>query len=177
MWKKEFAATQKGKNTPMTSRAAPTPVVDAEAVYCLFESGDLFALSHDGGKPWHRALTKDCGEIKNNHGLGSSLAQSGRAVFVQVDHGGPSYLLAVCKVTGKDMWKADRPSRTSWTSPVVATLGGKPAVLVSGGGTLTAYDAATGKELAALDGLPGVETPKAGVLNRVYPPDGLGERP
>jgi outer membrane protein assembly factor BamB len=141
------------------SRAAPTPVVDGEGVYCLFESGDLLALSHDGGKLWHRSLTNDFGEIKNNHGLGSSLAQSGRAVFVQVDHAGSSYLLAVCKATGKDMWKAERPSRTSWTSPVVATLGGKLAVLVSGGGTLTTYDAATGKELASLDGLTGNTIP------------------
>lgn len=157
-WKKEFAALQKGKNNPMMSRAGPTPVVDVEGVYCLFESGDLFALSHDGGKLWHRSLAKEYGEIKNNHGLGSSLAQSGRAVFVQVDHAGPSYLLAVCKADGKELWKAERPARTSWASPVVATFGNKPAVLASGG-TLTAYDAATGKELASLDGLTGNTIP------------------
>ncbi|HEY1189357.1 MAG TPA: PQQ-binding-like beta-propeller repeat protein [Gemmata sp.] len=159
VWKKEFAATQKGKNNPMMSRAGPTPVVDAEGVYCLFESGDLLALSHDGGKLWHRSLTKEHGEFKNNHGLGSSLAQSGRAVFAQVDHAGPSYLLAVCKADGKELWKAERPSRTSWASPVATALGGKPVVLASGGGTLTAYDAGSGKELAALAGLTGNTIP------------------
>jgi outer membrane protein assembly factor BamB len=159
VWKKEFAATQKGKNNPMMSRAAPTPVVDGEAVYCLFESGDLIALSHDGGKLWQRALTKDYGEFKNNHGLGSSLAQSGRAVFVQADHAGPSYLRAVDKVNGEELWKVERPSRTSWTSPVVTRVKGKPVVLASGGGTLTTYDAATGKELATLEGLVGNNIP------------------
>lgn len=162
-WMKEFAATQKGKNNPMMSRAGPTPVVDAEGMYCLFESGDLIALTHDGGKLWQRSLTTDYGEFKNNHGLGSSLAQTGRAVFVQVDHAGPSYLLAVDKASGKELWKADRPSRTSWTSPVVMTLNGKPAVLVSGGGSLTAYDAASGKELAAFDGLVGNTIPSPAV--------------
>lgn len=166
-WKKEFAAARKGKNNPMMSRAGPTPVVDAGGVYCLFESGDLLALSHEGGRLWSRALAADFGEFKNSHGLGSSLAQSGRAVFVQVDHAGPSYLLAVCKGTGKDMWKAERPSRTSWTSPVVAPLGGKPAVLASGGGTLVAYDAATGKELASLDGLTGNAIPSPTVAGEV----------
>lgn len=163
-WKKEFAATQKGKNNPMMSRAAPTPVVDAENVYCLFESGDLIALTHDGGTLWQRALTKDYGEFKNNHGLGSSLAQTGRAVFVQVDHAGPSYLLAVDKTSGKELWKADRPNRTSWASPVVTSLDGKPAVLVSGGGSLVAYDAASGKQLAALEGLVGNTIPSPAVV-------------
>ncbi|AWM38540.1 outer membrane biogenesis protein BamB [Gemmata obscuriglobus] len=158
-WKKEFAASQKGKNNPMMSRAGPTPVADAEGVYCLFESGDLLALTHDGGTLWHRSLAKEHGEIKNNHGLGSSLAEAGRAVFVQVDHAGPSYLLAVCKADGKELWKTERPGRTSWTSPVVTTFNNKAAVLASGGGTLTAYDAATGKELAALDGLTGNTIP------------------
>jgi outer membrane protein assembly factor BamB len=157
-WTKEFAATQKGKNNPMMGRAAPTPVADADGVYCLFESGDLIALSHDGGKLWQRALAKDA-EFQNNHALGSSLAQSGRAVFVQVDHAGPSYLLAVDKATGDELWKAERPSRTSWASPVVATVGGRAVVLASGGGTLTAHDAATGKELATLDGLVGNTIP------------------
>jgi len=32
-WKKGFAAGQTGKNNPMMSRAAPTPVVDGDAVY------------------------------------------------------------------------------------------------------------------------------------------------
>lgn len=163
VWTREFAATQKGKNNPMMSRAGPTPVVDAEGVYCLFESGDLIALTHDGGRLWQRALTKDHGEFKNNHGLGSSLTQSGRAVFVQVDHGGPSYLLAVDKATGEELWKAARPSRTSWTSPVVTTLNGKPVVVASGGGTLAAYDAATGKELARLEGLVGNNIPSPAV--------------
>lgn len=78
---------------------------------------------------------------------------------MQVDHAGPSYLLAVDKATGNELWKAERPSRTSWASPVVTTAGGKAVVLASGGGTLTAYDAATGKELATLDGLVGNTMP------------------
>ncbi|HVL13708.1 MAG TPA: PQQ-binding-like beta-propeller repeat protein, partial [Gemmata sp.] len=173
-WSKEFAASQRGKNNPMMSRAAPTPVVDADAVYCLFESGDLIALTHDGGKLWAKSLVKDHGEIKNNHGLGSSPAQSERAVFVQVDHAGPSYLLAVDKTTGKDLWKADRPQRTSWASPVVARVGGKPAVVASGGGTLVAYDAATGKEVAVLEGLVGNTIPSPAAWDE-YVVVGAGE--
>ena len=158
-WQKEFAAKRTGKNNPLMSRAAPTPVTDADGVYCLFESGDLVALTHGGAEVWRRSLCDDYGDFKNNHGLGSSLAQTGRALILQADHAGPSYLLALDKVTGKELWKAERPSKTSWASPVVTRVGGKPAVVVSGGGTLVAYDAHTGTEFANVGGLVGNAIP------------------
>lgn len=158
-WKKEFAAGQKGKNNPMMSRAAPTPVVDKEAVYAFFESGDVVALTHAGEVKWERSLTKDYGAFENGHGIGSSPAQTEKAVVILIDDLGASYLVALDKATGKNLWKADRKSRGSWTSPVVGKVGGKPAVLVSSSGSLDAYDAASGKLLATLDGLVGNNIP------------------
>jgi len=163
VWKKEFAASQTGKNNPMMSRAAPTPVVDAEQVYAFFESGDVVALTHAGDLKWERSLSKDYGAFKNNHGVGSSPTQTDKAVVVLIDDLGPSYLVALDKATGKNLWKADRKSRASWTSPVVTKIDGRPAVLVSSSGSLDAYDAATGKELASLDGLVGNNIPSPAV--------------
>jgi outer membrane protein assembly factor BamB len=158
-WTKAFAAAQKSKNNPMTSRAAPTPVVGRDAVYAFFESGDVVALSHAGELRWRRSLSKDYGDFKNNHGVGSSPAQTDGAVLILIDDPGPSYLVALDKATGKNLWKADRTSRSSWTSPVVAACDGKPAVIVSSSGSLTAYDAATGKELATLTDIIGNSIP------------------
>ena len=162
-WKKEFAAGQTGKNNPMMSRAAPTPVVDKDGVYAFFESGDVVALTHAGEVRWERSLSKDYGAFKNNHGVGSSPAQTDKAVVVLIDDLGPSYLVALDKATGKNLWKADRKSRSSWTSPVVTKIDGRPAVLVSSSGSLDAYDAANGKELATLDGLVGNNIPSPAV--------------
>jgi len=158
-WKKEFAAGQKGKNTPMMSRAAPTPVVDADRVYAFFESGDVVVLTHAGDVKWERSLSKDYGAFENGHGIGSSPAQTDKAVVILIDDRGPSYLVALDKETGKNLWKADRKSRGSWTSPVIGKFDGKPAVLVSSSGSLDAYDAASGKVLATLDGLVGNNIP------------------
>jgi len=159
VWTKEYAATQRGKNNPMMSRAAPTPVVDKDALYAVFESGDVIALSHTGEVKWQRSLSKDYGAFKNNHGVGSSAAQTDKAVVILIDDLGPSYLVAIDKATGKNAWKTDRTSRASWTSPVVTAFNGKPIVLVSSSGSLTAYDAANGNELAALNGLVGNNIP------------------
>ncbi len=162
-WTKEFAATQKGKNTPMMSRAAPTPVADAEGVVAFFESGDVVALTHDGAERWRRSLSNDYGAFKNNHGVGGSPAQAGRAVVVLIDDLGPSYLVALDKLTGENLWKTERTSRSSWTSPVVAAVGGKSVVVVGSGGSLDVYDAATGAELATLGGLVGNNIPSPAV--------------
>ncbi len=155
LWKKEFQASQKGKNNPSMSRAASTPVADANGVYAFFESGDLIGLNHEGEVKWERSLTKEYGEFKNHHGLGGSLAQTEKAVVVLVDHSGPSYLAAVEKKTGQNIWKTDRAKRLSWTTPVVTTHDGKTFVLVSSNGSLTSYDAETGKEAWTFDDLSG----------------------
>jgi outer membrane protein assembly factor BamB len=155
LWKHESAATLKGKNTPMMSRAAPTPVVDANRLYAFFESGDFLALSHTGEVIWTRSLCKEYAEFKNNHGLGSSLAQTDAAVIVLIDDTSGSYLLAIDKKTGKNLWKTDRENRGSWTSPLVASLLGKTCIVTSSSGTVVVYDAGTGKELAKREGIVG----------------------
>jgi outer membrane protein assembly factor BamB len=158
-WSKEYKSSQPGKNNPMMSRAGPTPVVDAQRLIAFFESGDLIALSHDGKELWKRSLTADYGAFKNNHGLASSPAQSDDTVFLLVDDLGASYLLAIDKATGKNRWKADRKARGSWTSPIVTKQGDRTVVLVSSSGSVTAYDAADGKELARVDDVVGNNIP------------------
>jgi outer membrane protein assembly factor BamB len=168
-WKKSFNASQKGKNNPMMSRAACTPVVDANGVYFLFESGDMLGLSHSGDVHWERHFAKEFGELKNNHGLGSSLAQTDNAAIVLLDHQAPSHLIAIDKKTGKDLWKADRPARSSWTSPIVAAIDGKEFVLVSSGGAVSAYDAAKGQLIWEMSGLVGNSIPSATMCDgRLY---------
>ncbi len=160
-WRHAFAPTQKAAWSYTVSRAAPTPCVDAAGVYCFFEGGNLLALGHDGKVRWERSLVAEFGEFKGGHGLGASPCQTADTLFVLVDHAGPSYLLAVDKPTGKTKWKAERPSRTSWSSPVVATRDGKPEVVVSSNGSVAGYDPATGRQLWELTGLAGNTLPSA----------------
>jgi outer membrane protein assembly factor BamB len=156
LWRKDFEASQKCAVDPSMSRAAPTPVADAEGIYVFFESGDLVGLTHDGRVRWQRSLVKDFGEIKTFHGLGGSLAQTDAAIFVLVEQWGqPSYLLAVEKKSGRELWKVERAQALSWTTPVIVPLDGKPVVLVSSNSSLACYDAATGRELWTHKGLVG----------------------
>ncbi len=155
VWAKEFPNSKPEKATEYISRAAPTPVVDADRVYAFFESGDILTLNHKGETVWTRSLAADYGPFKGNHGLGSSLAQTDDAIIVLADHDGPSYLLSLDKATGKTVWKKDRESRVSWSSPIVTTGPEGPEILVSSNGVVQSMAAKTGDllwEVTALKG-------------------------
>src|SRR5262245_39997490 len=81
LWLKEFPATFTMKDANTVSKAAPTPTVDDRRVYVFFESGDLFAFDHKGNLQWRRKLAEEYGAYKTNHGLGSSIALTDKAVI------------------------------------------------------------------------------------------------
>lgn len=167
-WQKQLPATQTVKATFSVSRGAPTPVVDSEGLYVFFESGELAKLTHEGEQVWLRSLVKEYGPIKNGHQLGSSLAQTAEALYVLVDHQGPSYLLSVNKKDGKNRWKVDRKSRISWTSPIVFRQGEKDRLVISSNGSVDLYDADTGKLLSSYTEVGNNTVPSATVLgNRI----------
>lgn len=155
IWRQRLANSVPVRNSYYVSRAAPTPVVDDERVVVLFESGDCVAYDHDGETLWSRPLSKDLGPFAAEFGLGASLAATEQAVFALLEHDGPSCLLAMDKSTGKTIWKTERPSGRSWSSPAIVQIGGEPHVVVSSGGSVSGYSATTGASLWTFDDLGG----------------------
>ncbi len=170
LWTRELTATQTLENMFRNSRAASTPVVDADGIYVLFAGGQLAGLTHDGEIRWQRCLVEQYGEFQNGRGLSSSLAQTGSAVIALVDHEGPSYALAVSKQTGENRWQTDRGTRSSsWSSPLVTPGFGRPLVILSSSGTIEALDGETGRGLWGLRGLVGNHIPSPGFSgNRIF---------
>lgn len=153
VWSKEFQGTQKWKDSDYVSKGAPTPVVDKDRVYAFYESGDLIAVDHDGNELWKRSLTKDYGNFEGNHGIGTSPIAVGDTIVLQIDHAGPSYLVAFDKTNGKTVWKTDRESRTSWATPTLHRSSSGEQLLLSTSGVAQGYDAATGKQLWQVTGI------------------------
>lgn len=146
-WKHTFDSAQTVRSNYFQSRSAPTPAVDAQAVYAFFETGNLVALSHAGEVQWQRVLTEDYGPFESTIGLASSLLAAADMVVVLVDHEGPSYLLAVDKKTGETRWKSDRDSRVSYASPALVPVGDQQQIVCSSAGSVDGYDPATGELL------------------------------
>jgi outer membrane protein assembly factor BamB len=147
VWERRFASHRPQEAGERTSRAAPTPAVDALAVYLLFDSGDLAALTHDGRQLWTRDLNRDFGPIQNGHDFGSSLRQSATDLFVHISHLGPSVIAALDKRDGSIRWRTPAPPEGGWQTPVLVKHQGRDVLLVSKEGGVGALDAATGRQL------------------------------
>ena len=159
LWTWQQGTSTKTASNYMASRAAPTPIVDEDGAYAFFESGDLIGLNLDGTLKWNRSLTTDYGKFENNHGLGSSPTQTKDLIVLNIEHKGPSYLVAVEKSSGKTAWKVERPSGSSWTSPIVIQYEGRDQIIVSSGGAVSSYDPADGKQLWTVGGFAGNSVP------------------
>lgn len=157
LWQLQAKSSQLAPSNYMNARAAPTPVADSTGVYCFYESGVLLAADHNGEKIWQRDLAKEMGKFSSNHGLGSSLAQTEGLLFLNLEHRGPSFLLAINKADGQVRWKADRPEGSSWTTPVVSKQ--HHQVIVSSAGHLAGYSIETGDEVWKIEGLDGNTVP------------------
>jgi len=151
LWDHVQQSSYPEKNSVYISRAAPTPVLDENGIYAYFESGDIVALSHAGELKWAVSLTKRYGAPKNKFGLSASPVQLKDRVIVLIDDEGPSYLTAVSKADGSELWKSDRKSRASWSSPMLVPTEESAQVVCSSAGSIDGYDPQTGKELWSYD--------------------------
>jgi outer membrane protein assembly factor BamB len=147
LWDHEAPSTCPQTNSVYISRAAPTPVVDEQGVYAYFESGDVIALTLDGRPRWSRSLAIDYGPPKNEFGLSASPVQTADRIIVLIDDTGPSYLVALDKTKGEVVWKTDRGSRKSWTSPALIPFDETVQVVVSSAGSVAGYEPRSGQRL------------------------------
>ena len=120
-------------------------------VIAFFGSRGIYALDMDGKPLWE----KDLGDmtVKLGFGEGSTPALRGNLVVVQWDHEGESFIVALDKKTGKELWRQKREEGTSWASPLVVEHGGKTQVVTSASNKVRAYDAAKGELLWETPGM------------------------
>lgn len=146
-----------GDLTPVHDKhnlASPSPVSDGTLVYAWFGTGQIVALRLDGTLAWQRHLGKEIAPFDIQWGHGSSPAVHGDTLYLLCDQPAASYLLAVDKRTGKELWKADRgKGRSSYSTPFVVSGGKGTEVIVNSNERVDAYDAATGQFLWHVGGV------------------------
>jgi len=124
------------------SWASNSPLTDGENIYAYFGSRGIYCLDMKGRVLWER----DFGQLNKrmNFGEGSSPALYGDKIVITWDHEGQSFIIALDKKTGKDIWKVNRDEGTSWASPFIVESNGKPQVITSASSLIRSYDLATG---------------------------------
>jgi outer membrane protein assembly factor BamB len=123
--------------------ASSSAITDGEHVIASFESRGLYAYDMAGTPVWQ----KDLGDkrMRNEFGEGSTPALHGRHLVVVWDHQGQSFIVALDKRTGNELWRVEREEIDSWATPLIVEHEGRAQVVTSGMNRLRSYDLETGK--------------------------------
>ncbi len=157
LWDK-VASVGKGESLhKMNSWATPSCATDGKCVVAFFGAGGLHCYGLDGESIWSR----DLGPFPGGWGVGASPIFYGNLVIQNCDAEGESFLVAIDKHTGKDVWRTPRESkpRGGWSTPIVIDVDGKPQLVLNGEFGVSAYDPDTGQPLWNCRGFNGRGTP------------------
>ena len=141
-----FEGTPYDNRHRKSSFAASTPATDGKYVYAFFGSEGLYAYDMSGKLAWKADLGK-LGTV--GMGTGTSPILHENLVLMQCDeeNGEASFVVALDKKTGKEVWKTPRKVQVSWATPVLVRTTKRSELITSGTEAVVAYDPATGKEL------------------------------
>jgi outer membrane protein assembly factor BamB len=146
-WEKTAVVATPHQGTHNTNGfASASPCTDGEHVYASFGSRGLYCYTMDGDLKWKRDDFPPM-NTRNSFGEGSSPTLEGDKILLPWDHEGQSFLYALNKLTGKDIWKTPRDSATCWATPLVVEHAGHKQVVMNGQRIARSYDLETGKEL------------------------------
>lgn len=162
-WRKVAPTTRIEQYHSTSSPAAATPACDGERVYVFFGSYGLLCYDRNGELVW----SKEMGPFQDEFGSSSSPILVDDKLLISADHDIDSFLLAVDRATGEEIWRVDREGFTrSYATPVVWQAGGRKQIVVAGALQLVAYDVDDGQKLWWVNGL-------ARIVNTT-PAQGLG---
>jgi outer membrane protein assembly factor BamB len=164
LWQVTKKSPGQRPNNVYASRAAPTPVVDAEGLVTYWEEGLVVATDHAGKERWTIDLVEKYGAIDSQFGTSSSLRMLDGRVFVWTERNTDPYLLAVKRATGEVEWKVAGLGATSWSSPTLLPVDGTTQLVLSSDGKIAGFDPATGERLWTLEDVTGNTAPSPVVV-------------
>jgi outer membrane protein assembly factor BamB len=139
---------------------AATPVTDGERVIASHGSAGVVCYDFEGKQLWHR----DLGPFIQVWGNAASPILYGDLVILNCGPGERTFLLAMDKKTGKDVWKCEEPGGKSglkgqndwigsWSTPRVLPVEGKDQLIMSWPNAVKAHDPKTGEVIWSCRGL------------------------
>jgi outer membrane protein assembly factor BamB len=123
--------------------ASSSAMTDGEHVYAFFDSFGLYAYDMNGKLVW----SKDLGDkkMRQEFGEGQTPVLYKNRIVVQWDHQGQSFITALDKLTGNELWRKDRQEIDSWGTPLVVEQGGRTQVITTAMNKVRSYDLEAGE--------------------------------
>ena len=128
--------------------ATPTPVTDGEHLYAWFGNGLIVCLDMSGNMVWSHHVSQEYAPFEVQWGHASSPVLYKDLILLLCDHDMASYLIALDKRTGKEIWKEDRGAgRKSYSTPLIVPGQVNDEVIVNSSERIDAYNPANGELL------------------------------
>ncbi len=136
--------------------ASETPVTDGERVYAYFGNLGLFVFDMDGKPVW----SQHWGPFRTRYGWGTAASPVlyKERIYVVNDNDDQSFLAALDKRTGKQIWRVERDEASNWSTPFIWENGQRTEIITSGTRKVRAYDL-DGKVLWELGGMSSIVIP------------------
>jgi outer membrane protein assembly factor BamB len=143
LWKKDVPAVQPEQASVRDhGYASSTPLADAERLYVFFGKSGVFAFDHYGNQLWQTDVGSKI------HGWGSATSPVPYKDLIIINAAVESdSLVALNKVTGKEVWRTGG-IKESWNTPIlVPVAGGKQELVLAIAGKVLGFDPDTGGQL------------------------------
>ncbi len=158
-WEREV---YKGVLQPAQSRhlknsyASETPVTDGERVYAYFGNVGLFVFDMKGKPVWSKKFPP----VKTRYGWGTAASPAvyKDRIYIVNDNDEQSFLIALNKKTGEEIWRAERKEGTNWATPYIWENDQRAEIITSGTGRVRSYDL-NGKLLWDFSGMSSIAIP------------------
>lgn len=145
------ATPHEGYHRRYGSFASNSPVTDGEHLYAFFGSRGLYKYDLNGKLVWKKDFPPMRMRLQFGEGVAAVLDEN--TLYLKFDQEQGSYMLALDKRSGKELWRVERDEQSSWSPPLVVTHEGKKQVVVSATNKVRSYDPATGKLIWEAAGL------------------------
>lgn len=137
--------------------ASETPATDGERIYAYFGSAGLYCYDLRGELLW----SKDLGGYETRFGWGtaSSPIVDDQRVYIQCDNETQSFVTALDKLTGEEVWRAEREEGSSWSTPFLWNNDQRTELVTCATNRVRSYDPKTGMLLWELGGMSSIVCP------------------
>jgi FOG: WD40-like repeat len=139
LWEREVhRGAPKSSRHLKNSYASETPVTDGERVYAYFGNIGVFCFDMNGRPLW----SQNYGPFNMRYGWGtaaSPVLHEGR-IYIVDDNDDRSFLVALDKKTGKQIWRVERDEKSNWATPYIWNSGKRLEIVTPGTGKVRSYD-------------------------------------
>jgi outer membrane protein assembly factor BamB len=145
------ATPHEGYHGRYGSFASNTPATDGKYLFAFFGSRGLYTYDLDGKLIWKKNFQPM--RMRLQFGEGVAPVVDGNTLYLKFDQEQGSHMVALDKLTGKELWRVERDEVSSWSEPLIVTHNGRKQVIVSASTKVRSYDPANGKIIWETKGL------------------------